>query len=278
LSLPQALRQPRFGPLQCLEGAAGGPFGAADYLATVTQHVEMIQLIGDGSKPLLSALFVQIRNPSTQAVAAIARHLLKDGQASHFLRPSRSGNRLVEPPPEHPAQALGLNHHERWLRYVNFVGHGLSDLGTSELVNHRQQRTSLPANCQRPASQLRHTGNLAGQQDIQQDTSFGQADADPLAHGSEFRLLVVVENHGLLEALLRLAEALLQQAVFLPQSVDLRLEDRTINAASYPGSLAINPLPAHTTLAGVLTDRAERAEANNEGTGNPLLRGYHAHG
>jgi hypothetical protein len=44
-----AFRQACFSALQGLERSSRGPFGSANHSATVTQHVEMVELIGDRS-------------------------------------------------------------------------------------------------------------------------------------------------------------------------------------------------------------------------------------
>ena len=43
-------------------------------------------------------------------------------------------------------------------------------------------------------------------------------------------------------------------------------------------SFAVNPLPTNAAFAGIPTDIAVLAKKDGKGTGNPLRRGYHAHG
>jgi len=53
---------------------------------------------------------------------------------------------------------------------------------------------------------------------------------------------------------------------------------RIVEARLDPGGFAIDPLPAHAPPTGMFADGAIGAKVNHKSAGNPLLRGYHAHG
>jgi len=69
----------------------------------------------------------------------------------------------------------------------------------------------------------------------------------------------------------QLSDALLQPCCFLTLLGALHLLGDTVG-------LAINPLPGQARCVRVAANVAVLATKNDECTGNPLLRGYHAHG
>ena len=106
----------------------------------------------------------------------------------------------------------------------------------------------------------------------------GQAHAQGLAYAGEFRLLVPIQDDRPSLPLLPAGLLALQFADAPAQAVDFLALGCSLQGGQDPVRLPVDPLPANPALLRRAGHVAMTAEANDKGTGNPLVGSYHAHG
>jgi len=97
----------------------------------------------------------------------------------------------------------------------DLVGQRLADTGPAELVEDGQQRGGACGGVLGQAAESGHAGGLLTEQDGQEASGDGEADALGLGGSGELGLSVVVEEDGLVQASLQVVAAILELLALL---------------------------------------------------------------